>query len=309
MMVTYLIYTLLSVLAVIFVFLFAVEKFSRQVERLAGDKFKLIIQKMTATPFRGTFVGTFVTAVMQSSTAVTVMAVSLVDSGVLPFANSLGVIFGANIGTTITTSLIAFQLLELAPFILIFGFILMKLETRWKPFGKAVFYFGLLFSTLFIISVLVSPLKDNHLIISLLQKTSNIYVSVLVGFLLSTLIQSSAVVAGMVVILSGSGFFGFDQAFAIVLGSNIGTTTTALIAGTVMGKNARRTAVAHFLFNVLGVILLLPFFDVFAQFILLFSDSVSVQVALGHIIFNILSAVIALVFVKQFEKLVIFFVK
>lgn len=298
-------YILSSIFAVIFVFLFAIEKFSNQIQRIAGDRFKSMVQKITSTPLKGTVIGTVVTAIMQSSTATTVMAVSLVQAGVMPFANSLGVIFGANIGTTITTQLIAFQLLEIAPFILVVGFLLMKVKSKYQHLGKPVFYFGLIFSSLFIISVLVEPFKNNPFLIDLLARSSGVFLSIIVGFIVVALLQASALVTGMVVIMSAAGLMGFEQAFAIILGANVGTTTTALIAASVMDKNAKRAAMAHFVFNVLGVILILPFMNHFTLWMESLSGSIGVQVALAHLIFNILSAVIGLIFVKQFEKLIL----
>lgn len=300
-----LLYTFSSILAVMFVFLFAIEKFSKQIQYLAGDKFKRGIERLTSTPLKGTIVGTGITAIMQSSTAVSVMAISLVEGGLLSFTNSLGIIYGANIGTTITTSLIAFQLLEIAPFILMLGFLLMKIDSRYKHFGKSIFYFGLIFSSLFIIAVLVEPLKNNPLIVSILEHTSGIFFSIIVGIVLSTLLQASSVVSGLAIIMAGAGLMGFEQSFAIILGANIGTTTTGLIASLVVGKNAKRVAMAHFLFNVLGVVLLLPFFSYFATFMQSLADSIELQVAFAHVIFNILSALVALVFTKQFEWLVV----
>lgn len=299
------IYTISSIIAVIFVFLFAVEKFSNQIQKLAGDKFKSIIQRITSTPFKGTLIGTVVTAIMQSSTATTVMAISLVQSGIMPFTNSLGVIFGANIGTTITTQLIAFQLLEIAPFILVVGFILMKIKNRYSYLGKPIFYFGLIFSSLFIISVLVEPLKDNAILLDLLAKSSGVMLSIIVGFVVVAILQSSALVTGIVVIMSGAGLMGFEQAFAIILGANVGTTTTGLIAATVMEKGAKRAAMAHFVFNLLGVILILPFIDHFTNMIMLLPGNIEIQVASAHFIFNVLSAVLGLLFVKQFEGLIV----
>lgn len=227
----------------------------------------------------------------------------------MPFANSLGVIFGANIGTTITTQLIAFQLLEIAPFILVVGFILMKIGNKYQYLGKPIFYFGLIFSSLFIISVLVEPFKDNPILMEMLARSSGVYLSIIVGFIVVAVLQSSALVTGMVVIMSGAGLMGFEQAFAIILGANVGTTTTALIAAAVMDKGAKRAAMAHFMFNLLGVILILPFLDYFSSLIASLSGSIEVQVALAHLIFNILSAVIGLIFVKQFEKLILKMVK
>ena len=302
---TNLTYILFSIIAVIFVFLFAIEKFSRQLERLAGNRFKSIIQKITSTPVRGTIIGTLITVVLQSSTATTVLAVSLVQGGLMTFRQSLGVIFGANIGTTITTQLIAFQLLEVAPFILVLGYVLMKIKTKINHIGKPIFYFGLMFSTLFIISVLVEPLKNDPWVSSLLTDSGNIYIALLIGMLITVVLQSSALISGVIVIMAGAGLVGFEQAFAILLGANVGTTSTALIAAAVMNREAKKAAVAHFLFNVLGVVLILPFLKPVSAFILSLSDSPAMQVSLAHILFNVASAVLALVAIKWFEKLVV----
>lgn len=302
---TNLTYILFSIIAVIFVFLFAIEKFSRQLERLAGNRFKSIIQNITSTPVRGTIIGTLITVVLQSSTATTVLAVSLVQGGLMTFRQSLGVIFGANIGTTITTQLIAFQLLEVAPFILVLGYLLMKIKTKINHIGKPIFYFGLMFSTLFIISVLVEPLKNDPWVSSLLTNSANVYIALLVGMLITVVLQSSALISGVVVIMAGAGLVGFEQAFAVLLGANVGTTSTALIAAAVMNREAKKAAVAHFLFNVLGVVLILPFLKPVSVFILSLSDSPAMQVSLAHILFNVASAVLALVTIKWFEKLVV----
>ncbi len=302
---THITYIIFSIIAVIFVFLFAIEKFSRQLERLAGDKLKSIIQSVTSTPLRGTFIGTLVTAVLQSSTATTVLVVSLVQGGLMTFRQSLGVIFGANVGTTITTQLIAFQLLEVAPFILVLGFLLMKFKTQFNRFGKPIFYFGLMFSTLFIISVLVEPLKDNVWFRELLVGSSNIYIALLVGIVITTVLQSSALISGLIVIMAGAGLIEFTQAFAILLGANVGTTTTALIAASVMGRDAKRAAMAHVIFNVLGVVLVLPFITPISGFIMSLSGSAAGEVALAHVLFNIGSAIVALILIAPFERLVL----
>jgi phosphate:Na+ symporter len=302
-------YIIFSIIAVVFVFLFAIEKFSRQLEKLAGSRFKSIIQSVTSTPLRGTLIGTAITAILQSSTATTVIAVSLVEGGLMTFRQSLGVIFGANIGTTITTQLIAFQLLEIAPFILVLGFLLMKTKTTMSRFGKPIFYFGLLFSTLFIISVLVEPLKQDPWVMRILTNQTNIYVGLLIGMGITVVLQSSALISGIMVILAGAGLIGFEQAFAILLGTNIGTTSTALIASSIMGKEAKRAAMAHFLFNVLGVVLIFPFLVPVSKMIMSLSANPAMQVSLAHILFNVASAILGLIGIVWFEKLVLRLVK
>lgn len=295
---------IVSLIAVVFVFLFAVKKFSRQIEYLVGDKFKLLIEKFTNTPIKGVFVGAGVTSIFQSSTAVTVMLVSMVDAGLLSFGNSLGVIIGSNVGTTITTQLVAFKLLNLAPYILVLGFALMNIKNKYQRFGKSVFYFGLIFSSLFIISVLAGVFKESEIFLSLISKTSNIFIAIGIGFIISTILQSSSIATGMIIVFVSGGLFTFAQAFGLILGTNIGTTTTALLASIVTGKQGKRVAVAHFLFNVLGVIIFIPFLDIFSKFINSINVNLTGQVALSHLVFNLIIAIIFLLAIRPFETLI-----
>ena len=303
---------IVSLVAVIFVFLFAIKKFSSQVEYLAGDKFKGLIERFTNNRFKSVIVGAGITSILQSSTAVSVMMVSLVDAGILPFVNSVGVIIGSNIGTTITTQLVAFKILNLAPYILIFGFLVMNVKNkynRYQHLGKSIFYFGLVFSCLFIISVLAGSFKESEIFISLISKTSNIFVAIIFGLIASTVLQSSLVVSSIVIIFVSGGLLSFGQAFGIILGSNIGTTATALLASIVTGKKGKRVAMAHFMFNFLGVIMFLPFIGVFSNLISKIPISLSGQVAISHLIFNVLIAGIFIIFINSFTKLILKIVK
>lgn len=303
---------IVSLVAVIFVFLFAMKKFSSQVEALAGDKFKGLIERFTNNRFKSVAVGAGVTSILQSSTAVSVMLVSLVDAGVLPFANSVGVIIGSNIGTTITTQLVAFKILNLAPYILILGFLLMNVKSKYNKYqhlGKSIFYFGLVFSCLFIISVLAGYFKESEIFISLISKTSNIFVAIIFGLIASTVLQSSLVVSSIVIIFVSGGLLSFGQAFGIILGSNIGTTTTALLASVVTGKKGKRVAMAHFMFNFLGVLIFIPFIDIFSKTILKIPIELSGQVAVSHLVFNLIIAIIFIIFINPFTRLILRMVK
>ncbi|MBU0612043.1 Na/Pi symporter [Patescibacteria group bacterium] len=296
-----------SLVAVIFVFLFAVKKFGNQVQHLLGDKFKNLLEKFTNTPIKGALVGAGLTSIVQSSTAITVLLVSLVDAGILPFVNSIGIIIGSNIGTTLTTQLVAFKVLNIAPYILVFGFILMNIKHRYNKFqhlGKPIFYFGLIFSCLFIISVLAGTFQDSSVLLSLIGKTSNIFFAIGIGIIISTILQSSSIATSLVVIFVGGGFLTFTQAFGIILGTNIGTTTTALLASIVTGKQGKRVAVTHFMFNLLGVIIFLPFVGIFSNFISHISVGLVGQVAVSHLIFNIIIAIVFLIAIKPFSKII-----
>lgn len=298
---------IVSLIAVVFVFLFAIKKFSSQVESLAGDKFKSLIERFTNTRIKGFLVGVGLTSILQSSTAVTVMLVSLVDGGLISFTNSIGVIIGSNVGTTITSSLVAFKILNIAPYILVIGFLMMNIKSeynKYQHFGRLIFYFGLIFSCLFIISVLAGTFKESEIFLSLIGKTSNIFIAIGVGILASTILQSSSVVTSLVIIFVAGGLLSFPQAFGIILGTNIGTTTTALLASTVVGKQGKRVALAHFVFNVIGVVAFLPFVGLFSKFINNIPVNLTGQVAISHILFNLIIAIIFLIFIKPFHDFV-----
>lgn len=298
---------LVSLIAIIFVFLFAIKKFSNQIEHLLGDKFKNLIERFTNTPIKGVLVGAGVTSIIQSSTAVTVMLVSLVDAGILSFTNSIGVIIGSNIGTTITSQLVAFKVLNIAPYILVLGFILMSVKSKYNKLqhlGKPIFYFGLIFSCLFIISVLAGTFQESNIVMSLISKTSNIFFALLIGIIISTILQSSSVATSLIIVFTGGGLLTFAQAFGIILGTNIGTTITALLASLVTGKQGKRVAATHFLFNLFGVIIFLPFINIFSNFISHINIGLVGQVAISHLIFNIIIAVIFIILIKPFTLLI-----
>jgi phosphate:Na+ symporter len=298
-----------SLLAVIVTFLFSVEKFSRQAERLAGDKFKDLLQRSTDKKFKSIFVGTFVTSILQSSTAVSVLVVSLAGAGILPLFNSLGVIIGANIGTTITTQLVAFKILTVAPYILIFGYFLTKIKNRFQVYGKTVFYFGLLFSCLLIVSVITREFADNRHLLEALSHTSNLFWAIIVGFVITNILQSSTLTTSIIVILASQGVLTLEQALGIILGTNIGTTTTALIASLAMGKAGKQVAVGHFLFNFVGVIIFIPFISLFMEFITTMSDNLTNQVALSHTFFNVFVALVFFAGFNFYYKAVLFVTK
>jgi len=220
----------------------------------------------------------------------------------MSFRNSVGAILGANVGTALSTSLIAFRILELAPYILVLGFILMKLKNKYQHYGKPIFYLGLVLSSLFLVSVLVEPLKESVLFMGLISHTSNVIVAIIVGIILTTILQSSTVVSGIVIILAGQGVLGLLPAFAIVLGANIGTTSTAIIASLLLDKQAKRVALAHFMFSFIGVIVILPFISFIVDLLSKMPGTVAHQVAIGHIAFNIIFSLLFLIFIKTYTR-------
>jgi phosphate:Na+ symporter len=235
--------------------------------------------------------------------------VGLVEAGILTFAQSLGVIFGANVGSTVLSQLVAFNLTTIAPFIVVSGFILSFLKGKWATYSKPVFYFGLMFLSLSLIASLAAPLATDASIVALFAKLSNVFVAIAAGAAVTVFVQSSGVVSGVAVVLVATGILTFEQALGIIFGANIGTTVAALAASIGMHAAARKAALAHFLFNIIGVIVILPFIRPFGELVRSLGGDPGQQVANAHIIFNAASVLVFLVFIKPFEKTISILVK
>ncbi len=300
---------LLTVLVGLVIFIHGIENFSREVLSFAGERFRKIIRKATQNRILGSIVGMGVTGVIQSSTAATVITVSLVSAGVISFTQSLGVIFGANVGTTITAQLVAFNMTAYAPYFIIFGFLLSLLGHSYRYIGRGIFYFGLVFYGLSLVTEAVTPIRDNPQIIEIFSNLSNPFFAIFIGFLFSAIAHSSSVTTGLVVVLAGTGVLSLEQGIPILLGSNIGTTVTALIASTQLSLHAKRAAVGHAFFNITGVLLILPLVSPFIHFIESIGGSTAQQMANAHTIFNVGLAILFLAILTPVQRLVTWLVK
>lgn len=294
----------IPVLTLVVIFLFGIQKFTNQIDKIAGDDFKRILAKLTKTPLHGTVLGTVFTALIQSSTATTVILISLVDKGIISFSSSLGVMFGANIGTTITSQLVALQVTNIAPYFVLLGFFVTYFGGKFRHLGKPIFYFGLTFFSLSLISLYVEPIKADPDVMALFAGITNLYAAILAGIIFTIILQFSGVVAGLSVLLVSAGLMTLEQAVGIMFGANIGTTATALIASLSTNLNARKAAMAHFLFNVLGVVIFLPFVEPFIQFVTSLGGSAGQAVANAHVLFNVITVGVFLVFLRPFERLI-----
>jgi phosphate:Na+ symporter len=299
----------LAILPGIILFLYGIEHFSSEILKVSGEKFRKLIKNLTKTPARGLISGALSTAVIQSSTATTIIALGLVNAGVLSFSNSLGVIFGANIGTAITAHLIAFKITFFAPFLIILGFIISLIGGKYKFLGKPVFYFGLVFFSLNLISTSLVFLQDAPEILMLFDYLSNVFIAIGVGILLTILFQSSSVTTGLAIVFTLNGIIGFEHALPIVLGSNVGTTATSLIASRTMDLFSRRAAMAHFLFNVLGLLLILPFLSSLIDVMNYIGGDPALKVANAHLIFNLCAGIFFILILKYFKRLIEYLVK
>jgi len=295
---------LIGGLTAVVLFIFGLEHFSSEIERVTGDRFRRVLSRATRLPVFGVLIGALVTAVIQSSSATSVIAISLVNAGILSFKNSVGVIFGSNVGTTVTAQLVAFKLTEFAPLLIIVGFFLTLIRSRWTLFGKPIFYIGFVFFSLNLIATSLAPLQESEAIIDFLVQPQNPLLAVLAGCLVTALLQSSSVTTGLAIIFVQQGLLSLENAVPLLMGANIGTTATALLAIINMDQAAKKTALSHFLFNVGGVAIFLPVFLVFGNYLNRFGDDPAIALANIHMVFNVASCLIFLLLIRPFTRVV-----
>ncbi len=296
--------TFTTILALVVVFLFAIQKFGHQVERVAGPKLREIFHNFTNKPIKAIAVGTLVSSILPSSMAISVILVNLVNAGIIASYNAVGVVVGANLGIIVTSQLIALNMTYIAPIIVICGFIVSHTHSKFKRYGKAVFYFGVIFLALFIISILIEPLKGNPQFLSFLQSISNPYEAILVGAILTIMVQSGALFAGLVLILASGNLIGLPEAVGFLLGCGITPALTAVIASTSASLEAKKVAIANALFNIGGVILFAPFLYPFINLLRFISQNEVQQIVNATFIFNVTIAMLCFIFFKYFDKLV-----
>jgi phosphate:Na+ symporter len=297
---------ILHLIAGLVIFLFGVSQLSESLGKLAGDKMRDILARFTANVWMGVLTGTLVTLVLDSSSAVIIMVIALVNAGLLNFRQSLGVILGANIGTTFSSQIIAFKVAEYASIALLVGFIgLMLLKNeRAKHWASVVLAMGFVFFGLEVMDTSVLPFRRYEPFMALMRQLASPWTAVATGALFTFIIQSSSATVAIVITLAGQGLIDFPTAVALMLGAEIGTCSDTLLA-TIRGtREAIRAGVFHLLFNISTVILGLMLLNPFIELVLWISEGASIErkIANAHTIFNI-SGVLALVlFVPWIEK-------
>ncbi len=318
----------LTLLGSLGIFLYGMKLMSESLQKVAGDKMRNILAAMTSNRVKGIFTGFLITAIIQSSSATTVMVVSFVNAGLLSLVQSIGVIMGANIGTTVTAWLISIlgfkvHMTTIALPLIGIGFpLLFSKHTKRKSLGELVIGFSLLFIGLGYLKDSVPDIKNNPEILHFLGNYTDLgYLSLLlflgVGTLLTVIIQSSSATMALTLVLCFNGIISFEMAAAMVLGENIGTTITANLAAVVANVSAKRAARAHFIFNVFGVVwILILFYPVIKiiNYVVIemgfaspLSNPASIPVALSifHSAFNITNTFIMVWMVRLIEKIVI----
>lgn len=298
---------LLSFFAGIGLFLYGISAMGEGLEYAAGSKMKKILGALTKNRLLAVLMGTLVTALIQSSSATTVMVVGFVNAGLMNLAQAVGVIMGANIGTTVTSVLIAMDLSMIAPVALFLGvFVMLFVKKDFiKHIAQTIAGFGMLFWGLDTMSAAMEPLRDSEVFVYFMTNYSNPVVGILIGVVITAVIQSSSASIGILQALAVQGLVPIDFAIYILLGQNIGTCVTAMLSSVGAKTNSRRTAVMHLLFNILGTIifLLITAFTPYTSLLERISDNVSVQISAAHIIFNVVSTVILFPFANWIIKM------
>ncbi len=274
-------------------FLYGMEKMSEGMKKSAGNRMRAILATLTRNRFVALLVGAFVTMVIQSSSATTVMLVSFVQAELMSFVQSLGVILGADIGTTVTAQLIAFKLTDYALLMIVIGFGMRMFakNDEIKYIGEAILGFGILFFGMKLMSDAMEPLRTYPEAINLLRGLENPLLGLLVGTVFTALIQSSSAFTGLVIVLAQQGMITLEAGIPMVFGANIGTCITAGFACIGTSREAKRVALAHVLFKIAGVILFVFWIPAFADFVRVvttnFGGNTARQIANAHTFFNV----------------------
>ena len=287
-------------------FLYGMNKMSDGLKESAGDKMRSILKKLTKNRFIGVLVGAFVTMVIQSSSATTVMLVSFVQAQLMTFVQTLGVILGADIGTTVTAQLIAFRLTDVALLIMAVGFLMRFVSKmdRVRSTGDFLLGFGMLFFGMYIMSEAMSPLRNYEPVTEMMASLQMPLFGVLVGTFFTALIQSSSAFTGIVIAMAQQNLITLEAGIPLLLGANIGTCITAILASLTTGREAKRVALAHTLFKVVGVLLFIGWIPSYANFIAGLTGHLPRQIAHAHTVFNVGMTILFLPFLGWMATIV-----
>lgn len=300
-------------------FLFGMDQMAEALKAVAGERMKVILARLTGNRLMAAMTGAFVTAVIQSSSVTTVMVVGFITAGLMNFTQSIGVIMGANVGTTLTAQLIAFKVTRYSLLIIAVGFGLRFLagRERLRLYGSAVMGLGLIFFGMSVMGEAMAPLRSFDPFVEQMLRLEDPLVGILVGAVFTALIQASAATTGIVIVLASQGFITLPAGIAVIFGANVGTCVTAFLAALGKPREAVRAAVAHVLFNVAGVLIWLPFIDQLAALVTWLSPTADLldgtaklatesprQIANAHTVFNLSNTLLLLPFTNQIAWLV-----
>ena len=286
-------------------FVFGMYLLSDSLKRLSLGLLKTMLEKVTSGRLRSALMGAFVTAVIQSSSATSVIVIGFLNAGFIPLIGAVAIMIGANVGTTVTAQLIAFKFTAIAPLCVFVGAVtfLASKKDRPKNKGRALLGFGLLFLGLAMMSSAVKPLADNETMRDvLIGFSSNPFLGILTGMIVTAILQSSSTTTGMIIAFASVGLLNLQGSIHLLFGIEIGTCVTALIASIGGNLSSRRLALGHTLFNVTGTMIMLPLVPLYLKYIPLTSGDIARQIANSHTAFNLINALIFLAILPFFVK-------
>ncbi|MCH5263038.1 MAG: Na/Pi cotransporter family protein [Lachnospiraceae bacterium] len=291
-------------------FLYGMRIMSDSIEKVAGAKLRGILERLTTNRFMGILVGMIFTAAIQSSSACTVMVVSFVNSGLMTLTQAAGIIFGANIGTTVTALLVSFKLEKAAPVILLVGVLVVMFckKQRISRWGEVIIGFGVLFMGLSTMSGAMAGMKDSPAVLHMFESLQSPFLAVILGAALTAIIQSSSVTVSIMVLLANQGLLSMDIGMYIILGCNIGACTSAILASLNGKKDAKRAAAIHLIFNVIGTVVVFVIFTfgvhgIVEALTMVAGNNMGRVVAYAHTLIKIFQVIIMLPFIKGIVKL------
>ena len=298
---------ILEVCAGLVLFLYAISSLSKTLIHAIGDKANHWIQKFTSNTLSSILVGAVITTLLDSSSAVIIITIILVNSKLLSFKQAMGIVLGANIGTTVSSQIISLNIGKYSPILLVAGFllILVSKKEQFQNIGKVILYFGLLFFGLYTIENAVEPLKNELFFADLMKKVENPIAGSIVGAIVTLFIQSSSATVGMAILLTKKGFLSLTGGIAIMLGAELGTCSDTIIA-TIRGSRAAiKTGLFHVSFNLLSICLGLILFTPFVVLVNKISAGTSIERALAnaHMIFNVSGVLLFAWTLPFFEKI------
>jgi phosphate:Na+ symporter len=300
-------------------FLYGMDQMAEALKAVAGERMKDILAKLTANRLMGALTGAFVTAVINSSSVTTVLVVGFISAGLMTLSQSVGVIMGANIGSTVTAQLIAFQITEAALLMIGIGFTMQFASTQEaiRQYGSVLMGLGLVFFGMSIMSDAMGPLRTYEPFLNFVRRLENPAIGILVAAVFTGLIQSSAATMGIAIVMASQGLINLPTGIALALGANIGTCVTALLAAIGKPRDALRAALVHVIFNVCGVLIWVGFIAQLSAFTQLISPAhpalsgsarlaaeVPRQIANAHTLFNVANTLLFIGLTTQFARLV-----
>jgi phosphate:Na+ symporter len=296
--------SLFQIFAGIGILLYGIIIMGDALQIIAGDKLRKLLASLTKTPLKGLLVGTLVTSILQSSSATTVMVVSFVDAGFMTLLQAIGVILGANIGTTVTAQLLAFKILNVAYVCTVVGaaISILSRKKRNKYIGIGLVGFGLLFIGMEMMQGPMSFIKSHPEVVTLFG--DHIFLAFLSGLVVTLFVQSSSATVGLTMAVASQGVIPLETAIAVVLGDNIGTTITAVLASLGANRSAKQAALSHVVIKIIGTIIIFAILPIYSRLILLTSTDIVRQVANAHTIFNIITALVFLPFTSQYASFI-----